>query len=143
MGHFHSQDMISPKINEILIDFRRSKIYLKFLSYWFLEISCPDYNNVPLIFGDIRYIHVSKNQWDILLVMDFIDFIDFQRHSQFCLTKSIFRAINLTTTYIKFPNLSHLLCDKVKAKNYTLPLMIVKCKILRTVKLLFLTSLKV
>ena len=72
---------MSPKINEILIDFWRSEIYLTFLSHWFLEILCPDYKNVPLIFGDIKYIYVSKNQWDILLVMDFIDFIDFQRYS--------------------------------------------------------------
>ena len=77
-----SKNQACPKIYENLIDFWRSKICLTFMSHWFLEISCADHDIVPLIFGDIRYKYVSKNQWDISLAMDFIDFIDFQRYSQ-------------------------------------------------------------
>ena len=45
---------------------------------------------VPLIFGDIRYKYVSKNQWDISLAMDFIDFIDFQRYSLIAQLKFVY-----------------------------------------------------
>ena len=123
---------MSPKINENIIDFWRYVIYLTFLSHWFLEISCraeksraeklgaeksglkhhvacPDYDNVPLIFGDIRYVYVSKNQWDILLAMDFIDSIDFQRYSPNLLNKSI--SFGQLIMYVRF------LCGCVYYKN--------------------------
>ena len=119
---------MSPKINENIIDFWRYVIYLTFLSHWFLEISCraeksraeklgaeksglkhhvacPDYDNVPLIFGDIRYVYVSKNQWDILLAMDFIDSIDFQRYSLKKDEKYLFQA---SSYFEAFPDSSRL-----------------------------------